>query len=573
MAPTIHSIRNLAAACVLFAAIGGIPAGRADPADTGWSPDFGAPGLTGDTAGGWSAVRSVVDWNGTLVVGGNLTHAGGAPVRNIVAWNGSEFATLGDGLDGTVTSLAVVGTTLYAAGEFTASGATPLPNVARWTGSAWVAVGSGPPDDATDLVLVADGSTLLLLGGFTSVDSPAVAAKCIAAWDGAAWGDVGGFAGAEFGRLRAAARVGATLYVGGYFDDENAWNYLNAWDGAAWTYDVADLDGEVQLLAAVGSDLYVYGYFSSADAGSITVLNLARWDGSAIHPLTDDVSDVLGMGEDDGQLFVVGAFYNHPGPASSHWDGSGWNAGPDRIWGQFGANLTSFARLGGDLFLAGNLQGFYDYADGGVIKGGKSILAWDGVRFRAMGPGFGVADEGYVYGLKEYGGRLVATGNFKMIGELGGAQGIAAWDGTQWSRFGTGLNDPLGNPSGDQLATWNGKLVVSGYFTGAGAVASRNIIAWNGAGWEGFNGGFVGQGARIVDVGGQLVAGGLLQNEVGSGAPLGHVALWTGAQWQTVGTIAPSAGASALRLEVWNGNVVCAGPFSSIDGVPAQNVA
>ncbi len=566
-------IRRLAVACAVFATLGGIPASRADPADVNWSSDFGAPGLTGDPSGWWSAIRSTVNWNGTLVVGGNITHAGGTPVQNVVAWNGSEFAALGAGLNGTVTSLAVVGTTLYAAGDFTASGATPLPNVARWTGAAWAAVGSGPPDDATELTLAADGSTLLLLGRFTSIGSPPVAARCVAAWNGTAWSDLGGFAGAEFGILRAAARVGSVLYVGGYLDDGSTPNYLNAWDGSDWSYNVAGLDGEVLLLSAVGSDLYLYGDFYSADNGNVVVQNLARWDGATIHPLTDDVSSVLGMGADSGQLFVVGAFYDHPGPACSYWDGFGWTAGPERVWGQFGANLASFTRIGGDLFLAGNIQGFYDYTDGGVIKGGRGIVAWDGTRFRSLGTGFGVADEGYVYGVTEFDGRLVATGNFKMIGELGGAQGIAAWDGAQWSRLGSGLNDPFGNPSGDQLAIWNGRLVVSGYFTGAGAVNSRHIIAWNGSGWEGFNGGFAGQGAQIVDFGGQLVAGGLLQTEMGSGAPLGHVARWTGSQWQTVGTMTPAAGASAARLAVWNGKVVCAGLFAGINGVPTQNIA
>ena len=62
-------------------------------------------------------------------------------------------------------------------------------------------------------------------------------------------------------------------------------------------------------------------------------------------------------------------------------------------------------------------------------------------------------------------------------------------------------------------------------------------------------------------------------SEVGSGSPLGHVARWTGAQWQTVGTIAPDFGASSTRLAAWNSKVICAGLFNSIDGVPALNIA
>ncbi|MBK9471726.1 MAG: hypothetical protein IPO18_05505 [bacterium] len=566
-------LRIAGLAGALFVMLAGVAVASADPADVSWSSDFGAPGLTGVATRWTGIIQATVNWNGTLVAAGDISHAGGTPVQNVVQWNGSEFESMGDGLNGTVTSLAVVGTTLYAAGDFTASGDTYLPNVARWTGSVWAPVGNGAPDDPTNLVLVADGSTLLLLGSFSTVDAPAVAARCLARWNGSAWSDVGGFAAATAGYLVAGARVGSTLYVGGYFDDDNARNYLNAFDGSTWTYNVAALDGEVQRLATVGSDLYLFGWFSGGDNGNVTALNLARWDGAALHPLTDDVSDVFGMGEDGGQLFVVGPFFNHPGPSSSWWNGSGWDAGPARPWGQFGSHLNTFARIGGDLFLAGNLQGFYDYTDGGVIKGGRNIVAWDGTRFRALGTGYGVADEGYVNGLTAYGGQLVATGSFRMIGKLGAAQGIAAWDGAQWNALDSGLNDPFGNPSGDQLTTWNGRLVVSGYFTGGADVDSRNIIAWNGSTWEGFNGGFVGQGAQIVDYDSELIAGGLLMAEVGSGAPLGQVARWTGAQWQTIGTMTPDFGASSTRLAVWNGNVVCAGLFDSINGVAAQNIA
>ncbi|MBK9303889.1 MAG: hypothetical protein IPM94_08395 [bacterium] len=122
------------------------------------------------------------------------------------------------------------------------------------------------------------------------------------------------------------------------FDDEGAPNYLNAWDGASWDYDLAALDGEVRLLSRVGSDLYLYGDFTSADDGNTPVQNLARWDGATIHALTDDVSGVLGMGDDDGRLFVVGAFYNHPGPACAHWDGAAWSAARTASGGQFGAD-------------------------------------------------------------------------------------------------------------------------------------------------------------------------------------------------------------------------------------------
>lgn len=544
----------------------------ADPADVKWSSSFGAPGLEGE-------IKTAVNWSGTLVVGGQISYAGGTRVHNVVSWSGTEFAQLGAGLDSTVTSLTVVGTTLYAAGDFTASGATPLPHVARWTGSAWTAVGSGAPDEVENLSLAADGSNLLLLGRFSTVGAPPVAAENIASWNGSAWSSVGGFTEAPggYGFLSAAARQGSNLYVGGSYRETSS---LHSYNGATWTYDVGGVDGDVVSLAVLGSDLYVHGSFSSVDAGNVSAEQIARWNGVSFSSL-DDVSpggEIKRIGVDNGQIFAVGTFLNDPGPLCSYWNGTNWDGGPARIAGpnSFGGgpSLQAFARVGGDLFLGGQFTGFYDYTQGGVVKGARNIAAWNGTQYRSLGTGFGVSDAGgYVRALASFDNKLIAAGEFDRIGTIGDAQSIASWNGTQWSSLGTGLNDNFGNPSGDDLATWNGRVVVSGYFTGGGAVNSRNIIAWNGTGWEGFAGGLNGQGARLVDFASQLVATGLLEFEVGSGNPLGHVARWTGTQWLTIGTVAPSSGASATKPIVWNGKLVCAGLFTSINGVGAINIA
>lgn len=549
-----------AAVLALFAAV----VASADPLDENWSSDFGAPGLNG-------VVEAMVNWNGTIVVGGEITHAGGKRVDNVAMWNGTEFVQLGAGLNDPVRSLAVVAGTLYAAGDFTASGATPLPNVARWTGTQWAAVGSGAPDDPFGLEIVADGSSLLLLGAFTSIGSPPVAATSIARWDGSAWSSLGfdNFGGAS---LRAAARVGSTLYVGGSTRDGSS---LHAWDGVNWTYDIGGIDGEIASLAALGSDLYMSGNFYSVDYGNLPVEQLARWDGSSFSSLGDVAPDggVQRIGIDNGMLFVVGSFFNTPGPYCAHWNGSNWLGGPSRLWGYFGVEVNAFARVGGDLFLGGRMQGFYDGTMSGVIRGAWGVAAWNGSQFRALGPGSGVADDGYVNALDSYGGDLVAAGTFQMIGRMGNAGGLARWNGTEWSAFGGGLDEDFGNPSADNIAAWNGRLVVSGYFTGADGTDSENIVAWNGSGWEGFNGGFTGQGVEVHDYASQLVVAGFIGTEIGSGTPLGHVARWTGTQWQTIGTMSPAAGASVTRSIVWNGKYVCAGIFSSMDGVAASNIA
>ena len=40
------------------------------------------------------------------------------------------------------------------------------------------------------------------------------------------------------------------------------------------------------------------------------------------------------------------------------------------------------------------------------------------------------------------------TGPLNQIGDQSFVNGIAAWDGTRWSKLGTGLNEAFSNPSG-----------------------------------------------------------------------------------------------------------------------------
>lgn len=547
-------LRALGLAAVLaLPLLGSASPALADPADVNWSADFGAPGLEG-------YVRCSVNWNGTLVVGGELTHAGGWAVTNVVAWNGTRFTTLGNGLNGTVTALAVVGATLYAAGDFTGSGATPLPHVARWTGSAWVAVGAGAPDDTYDLRLAVDGSSLLLLGSFTEVGAPPVAASCIASWNGSAWSAVGNFSGFE--HLNAAARVGSRLYVGG--------NSLHYWDGVDWTYDLG-AGGEIKSLAEFGGDLYLCGDFSSVDFGNLVANGIARYDGTAFATLADVAPDgqFQQIGIDGGQLLAIGSFDSTPGPRTAQWDGTSWTPGP---FGPLG-ELRTFTRAGGDLFLAGSM--YYYYGPGG-LNGVDNILAWDGTQFRTLGAGSGVLNSGYVTGLGTYDNRLIATGSLNQIGDQSFVNGIAAWDGTRWSKLGTGLNEAFSNPSGKHLTTWNNRLVVTGYFTGAGAVNSQSIVAWDGTAWQGFDGGFANQGAQVVSYNSELIASssaGNLGLNPGTGTTLGHVARWTGAHWQTIGTVTPIFSLGDHGMTVWNGKLIYGGSFSHVNGVPASNVA
>jgi hypothetical protein len=60
-----------------------------------------------------------------------------------LTFSDANWVSLGSGISGGVSALAVLGTNLYAGGPFTTDGGAPASFVARWDGSAWSALGSG----------------------------------------------------------------------------------------------------------------------------------------------------------------------------------------------------------------------------------------------------------------------------------------------------------------------------------------------------------------------------------------------------------------------------------------------
>ncbi len=113
-----------------------------------------------------------------LVLAGHFGTVGLAtPARSIATWNGTSWARLGTGaqslagIEGTVTSLALLGDDLVAAGEFEAAGGVPAANIARWDGTSWHAMGSGTNDRVNPLAVY--NGELILGGEFTVMSTAA----------------------------------------------------------------------------------------------------------------------------------------------------------------------------------------------------------------------------------------------------------------------------------------------------------------------------------------------------------------------------------------------------------------
>jgi hypothetical protein len=281
--------------------------------------------------------------------------------------------------------------------------------------------------------------------------------------------------------------------------------------------------------------------------------------------VADLSSDPYGMVVfDDGSgpaLYVCGRF----GSANdtvvhnvARWDGASWSAltgssGTGVDWWAF--DLEVFDDGTGPALYIG---GLFNSA-GGVTANG--IARWDGTEWSVLsGPG-GTGVGGAYPNVRELevfddgtGPALYVAGRFDSAGGVT-ANNIARWDGTAWSALGSGVS---GNMDVRALAVFddgNGEdLYVGGYFYEAGGLTVNKIARWDGSVWSALDDG---SGHVGLWQGGSVQA--LVVHDEGSGP-----ALYVGGWFRGAG------GVSANHIVRWDGaswDPVGGGPGGSIDAL------
>jgi hypothetical protein len=125
-------------------------------------------------------------------------------------------------------------------------------------------------------------------------------------------------------------------------------------------------------------------------------------------------------------------------------------------------------------------------------------------------------------------------------------------------------------------------LYAGGRFTqSAGGAALSHIARWNGTSWSPVGGGIAGpQGTAVTKLfehddgsGPALYAGGYFTSA--GGVPAVGFARWNGSTWSTIGNL--SANGTVQSFAIWDDGtgpaLFVGGAFSSIGGVPANNIA
>ncbi|MCA9727762.1 MAG: T9SS type A sorting domain-containing protein [Candidatus Eisenbacteria bacterium] len=477
---------------------------------------------SGYGSGTSGTVETICSFNGDLFVGGQFSAAGGSSAPSIAYWDGSNWNSVG-GTDGEVRDFEPFGSQLALVGTFTEVGSSSLAanGVAAlsWSGSAY---------------------TWGNLGGFSEDDRPFVKSLCSYTYSGqeylvAAGRDFGGSI-TEGGRPRywngtnwqsfvyplrndlplrgtrwdeyvnVVVADGNRVYMGGAFttiDQTVLANHIAYLDAGTYGSHATPLgkgaDGPIRTLQLHGTTLYAGGDFFSFGGYSPGIARLGNWGwstvggglpevdwGDMIFNNTDHVS-VRAMATWHNRLVVGGSFYGLAhnnilawNSLGNTWEGIGSSSycQPDALHG----TVEALASYNGLLYMGGNFTFDCDVTDEYSSKNLVALVYSGDIHI--VGELSPEADS-TVYALQTFDGELYAGGKFTTIGSVS-ANGIAKYDGTDWSALGDGIEPSGGNavyalavdPTGEE------RLYIGGHFDEVDGASAYGMASWTGSAFE-----------------------------------------------------------------------------------------
>jgi hypothetical protein len=206
----------------------------------------------------------------------------------------------------------------------------------------------------------------------------------------------------------------------------------------------------------------------------------------------------------------------------------------------------------------------------------------------ALGAGAGSSND-IVSSIISFNSQLVAGGIFDTAGGVA-ASNVAAWNGSNWSAMGSGLNS-ISDKNGTKysvraFAVYKNELYAGGHFDSAGNVYASGIAKWNGTAWTAVGGGIAGytyDGSDSLRAG--IYAMAVYNNELyvagnftSAGGVLAHeIAKWNGSTWSAVASGLATGESNSSRtvicLAVANNKLYAGGSFKNASGVHATNIA
>lgn len=485
----------------------------------GWRTDFALPGVTGPVSdvvvlgenvvvagsfffagsspaegiaewsrvtGEWSAIGDgfndrvlalEIDDTGRMFAGGQFTMSGDRVLNHIAQWNGMSWEPLGEGLDGPVSDMRLVGDTLYVAGDFSQAGGNPAKNVALWTSGSWHALGEGIIGAVSSLAVLGK-QQVFLAGSFESAGT--VSVHNLALWDGERWSDVGGGTDES---IQSMVVVDTTLIIAGRFSRAGAVDVDRAarWDGIQWSpYElpVEEIGWVTAIQACEDGRFYTAGEPLSESHDNRSAVMM--FDGSSWIRLNTDMDipfDVYSLTCLEEGLIVGGdvPFIPEGGNPSNFllkYERDEWGVLGDQQTGGLTGIVRLMAQAGEVLVVAG------DFYFAGTTRVNK-IAFREGSTWQAMGAGV----TGTVFDLATDGEDVFVLGDFVVQGSNPSEAivGAAIWNaGTHtWRAMGVGIDGRASRLANDP----EGTVWVNGGFMGPGN-SIQTLAMWDGDAWR-----------------------------------------------------------------------------------------
>ncbi len=260
------------------------------------------------------------------------------------------------------------------------------------------------------------------------------------------------------------------------------WLVVNYTTFAQWSnFASGNTNGTVVDFEIYNNELYAAGLFNQINGTNVNYIG--KWNGSAWQQVgtgfTDPTHTVTFI---DSTLFVARYEYQ-----------------VDSNWIYYLSNNT-WKKLGKGFYLTGaNANNFYTCS---------------------------------LYDIVKYNGNYYACGEFNKNGTQT-INGIAMWNGTNWQALGSGLSTPFNGQViyPHKMTVFNNKLYVVGNFKNAGGITVNGVAAWDGANWSAVGNGFNSTTYALGVYNNQLYAGGDFTANASNTSTLNAIAKWNGTTW------------------------------------------
>jgi hypothetical protein len=294
----------------------------------------------------------------------------------------------------------------------------------------------------------------------------------------------------------------------------------------------------VYAITVSGTDVYVGGAFDCA--GNVAANNIARWD-TVTHRWS-----ALGSGVDgwvhaiavDGDNVYVGGHFWHTGGMAvtslARWNSTTqtwYTVGGDLDIPSFSPDVNALAvAANGDVYVGGSFV-----TAGGVTV--NNIARWDGSNWHALGAGTG-GTWSDVYAIAISGSDVYIGGRFSTAGG-NPMPGVAHWNGNTWSGLGSGVGSVYAEV--DAIVIDGTYIYIGGRFDqvtdGGGAHPVGHVAMWNGVMWNTMGGGVGDPDVAALAVGPDhsIYVGGRFQTLANGSTSAKRLARWDGSNWHSLG--------------------------------------